>query len=222
MVSKNSKLVCMFCMLAFSMLLSSCAGFRSGIESLAYIENPDNLPARRGPGYIPPHVVKWQDMELAVRLNNRLQTNDYTVMLIVVPTSVDPFDKPAEGEGGRLVVYLDVKSASPGRIFEPAQVRFMLDDKAYLPVKVSEDGRWNEKGEADNEQGKWRYQDLSGGRSLTDARKQYAFRLEFDMVPPSPKQQNLQLDLGKAFHTPAGVEGPVLKFKPVHWEQGYT
>lgn len=210
-------------LLSAGFLLSACAGFRSGIESLAYVDNPEAVPAKRGPGYIPPHVLRWRSLDLSVRLNNAIQTRDFTVMLFVVPTSVDPFDKFSEPDAtSRLRIHLEVKAEQPGYVFDPDSVRFVVNQQVRPPVNAAEYAKWNAQGEIDAAQGQWAYRKTTGPRVLSAPGSGHTFQLEFDMPAPSPREEHFQLDLRKAIQTPEGAEGPVLKFKAVPWEQGYT
>ncbi|HEX4843011.1 MAG TPA: hypothetical protein VFV57_05020 [Limnobacter sp.] len=203
-------------------LLSACAGFREGYESLAYIDNAEQLPKQRGPGYMPPHAVPWNGLTLRVALNNTLQTSDHTVMLFVVPTSVDPFDKFVGPEAqSRLTVFFDVKGAD-NHEFDPSKAQFVVDGQRHAPILVTEFAKRDPDGQYADTDGRWGYETLTGVKRLTEPGRNYSFKLQFDLDRPSPLKDNFLLDMQGALKGPAGQAGPVLRFKAVKWENGYT
>lgn len=203
--------------------LTGCAGFRAGVESIAYLGSPDELPPKPGPSFQSRHNLTWQDIQLSVELNNKLQTRDHTVMLFVVPTTIDPFDKfIGAKETDRLIAYIEMKSSNPKLSFDPSKVSFVLNGQSHSPVKVAEYAKWGESGEVNNLTGKWGYRDVPSIRALQDPLHNYSFKIEFDLDRPSPREENFQLDLSRALLTPRGEPGPVVKFKAVPWKQGYT
>jgi len=212
---------CAVVMLCLS--LTACAGFRAGVESIAYIGSPDDLPTKPGPSFQSRHNLDWNDVQLSVELNNKLQTRDHTVMLFVVPTTIDPFDKfIGAKDTNKLVAYVEMRSMNPKLSFDPAKVSFLINGQPHAPVKVSEHARWGDDGRVNNLTGKWGYREVTGARSLQDPLHNYSFRIEFDLDRPSPREENFQLDLSQALRSPGGEPGPVVKFKAVPWKQGYT
>lgn len=203
--------------------LTACAGFRAGVESIAYIGSADQLPPKPGPSFQSRHNLDWNDVQLSVELNNKLQTRDHTVMLFVVPTTIDPFDKfIGAKDTNKLVAYVEMKSMNSKLLFDPAQARFLINGQPHAPVKASEYARWTDDGQVNNVTGKWGYRDVPAARVLQDPLHNYSFRIEFDLERPSPREENFQLDLSKALQSPNGEPGPVVKFKAVPWKQGYT
>jgi len=61
--------------------------------------------------------------------------------------------------------------------------------------------------------------------SLTQPRKRYLLSLEFDIPVPSPKSNDISLDLSRALQDLGNAEDsplPLIRFAPVKWEEGYT
>mgnify|MGYP006197051613 FL=1 len=212
-----------FCLLALCFGMAGCAGFRAGVESVAYLDSADHLQPRQSHGMQARHNLSWQDVRFSVELNNKLQTRDHTVMLFVVPTTIDPFDKfIGANDSNKLVAFVEMKSVNPEVSFDATAVRFIVNGQTHPPIKVSEYARWNEDGQVNNLDGKWGYRDLRSTRVLQDSEHNYSFKLEFDLDRPSPREESYQLDLSRALKFPNGEQGPLVKFKALPWKHGYT
>ena len=87
------------CSLLISIILltaAGCAGYRSGLASIPYVGDVEPTPKAPETSY-ELGELKWVHLpgvELKVSLNKTIGMSDRTVMLVVVPMSLDPRDKP--------------------------------------------------------------------------------------------------------------------------------
>lgn len=206
------------------LLLSACAGFRGGWESVSYVgEPPAAVPVSRTAyesANRPP--IQVPGLTLKVEIDNRVRTRDTQVILFALPVSFDPREvQTSVATPGRTRVRITVTADQPGFVFRPAQAEFRIGDQVYRGVAGFEFGRWNEQGQADAERGKWA--DRSVGESMPlEAGKPAYLSVEFDVPSPSARRSDLSLDLARALSGRDGAAIPLIRFVPARWKQGYT
>lgn len=212
-----------FLLLALA-LLSGCAGYRGGWESLAYIGHSPPANATqiaRESAIRPPLALPGLTLEVA--LDNRLRTYDTQVYLFALPLGIDPrnvYDKNNDPSKTRVFVY--VTPSEPGFVFRPSHAVLSVADKRHAGAAAFEFGRWNSAGERVQQGGNWQYRPVGDDFVLAEPGRKYYLSIVFDTAPPSPESPDIAVDLSRALVSPRHPAVPLIRFAPVRWKEGYT
>jgi hypothetical protein len=206
------------------LVVTGCAGFRSGWESVAYTDGFASAPPQRQRSTDGPEL-SLPGLKLHVSIDNRLQTYDSRIFF-GLPLSVDPRTIYLKNHpSGKTRVFVNVTPQTGGFVFRPLLASIVVGGKRYPAVRGFEFGMWDAEGEQTDTGGKWDHRDVGGGVSLTQPRKRYLLSLEFDAPVPSPRSPDISLDLSRALQDLGSVGDPplpLIRFAPVKWEEGYT
>jgi hypothetical protein len=203
---------------------AGCAGFRGGWESVAYTDRiasttPQGRHSAQGP------ELSLPGLKLHVSIDNRLQTYD-TQFFFGLPLSVDPRNVyPKNHQRGKTRVFVNVTPQTGGFVFRPLLASLVVGGKRYPAMRGFEFGMWDAQGQQTDTGGVWEHRDVGPGVSLTQPRKRYLLSLEFDIPVPSPRSNDISLDLSRALQDLGNAEDPpvpLIRFAPVKWEEGYT
>jgi hypothetical protein len=164
-------------------------------------------------------------LKLHVSIDNRLQTYD-TQIFFGLPLSVDPRNMyPKNHQPGKTRVFVNVTPETGGFVFRPLLASLVVGGERYQAMRGFEFGMWDAERQQTDTGGKWEHRDVGPGVSLTQPRKRYLLSLEFDISVPSPKSNDISLDLSRALQDLGSVGDsplPLIRFAPVKWEEGYT
>ena len=164
-------------------------------------------------------------LKLHVSIDNRLQTYD-TQIFFGLPLSVDPRNAyPKNHQRGKTRVFVNVTPQTAGFVFRPLLASLVVGGKRYPAMRGFEFGMWDAEGQQTDTGGVWEHRDIGAGVSLTQPRKRYLLSLEFDIPVPSPRSNDISLDLSRSLQDLGSVGDPPLplfRFAPVKWEEGYT
>ncbi|AYF87784.1 hypothetical protein D6Z43_11710 [Pseudomonas sp. DY-1] len=194
------------------LLLTGCAGFRSGVESAAFVE--DQAADERG-------RIQLTDVALTLDLHNQIQQNDFQVILFVVPVMYDPIDKPRYDEKDGIRLLLEIQPATADFHFRPEHVVLRVDGRVLEPAAVSlimvrDVGQFPLDGlQAIN-------QSPAGlDYRLAVPQRSWQFILKFAGPVPKPSS-DIQLDFSRALERPGKPPLPTIRFRSRPWSQGYT
>ena len=190
--------------------LGGCAGFRSGYASFPYIGENEPVSEEKYFEFYD-HSLVLPGVTLSININNRIRTRDIAVMLVVVPISIDLFDKPYYDENDRFTISMSIIPNEPGFTLNPSEITATVDGQSYKPASTE-----------------FR-RDLSNDdkRSVIDKEipltknKFHAIDVTFDLPVPTT-DRNITLNIGKALIHPQHPAIPIIRFKKVRWKQGYT
>ena len=214
------------CLLLVCFLVTSCAGFRGGWESVAYIGDapPAALSdaARQGDVRNPPEL-SVSGLKLRVTIDNQLRTYDTQVFLFAVPGSIDPRHVyPKNHVPGMTRVYVDVTPQAPGFVFRPAAATLRVADKPFAGAAGFEFGMWDDKWNRVAQGGKWEHRPIASELVLSEVGRRYLLSIDFATPVPSPESRDIVLDLSRALASAAAPALPPIRFAPVRWKEGYT
>lgn len=199
-------------LLAGCLLLGGCAGFRSGVESVAYVGEQEADEQGR---------LRLDDATLALRLNNQIQQSDFQVILFVVPVMYDPIDKPRYNEKDGIRLLFEIQPATTDFRFRPEHVVLTVDGRSLSPSSVSlimvrDPGQFPLDG----------FQAIDQSPTGLDyplgvSQRSWQFILKFDGPVPTPSS-DIRMDLSRALERPAKPPLPPIRFRSRAWKQGYT
>lgn len=215
----------LFLLPLLALLMSGCAGFRSGWESVAYTgEYPGEKQQRettRHP-YADP-TLRFPGLELEVGIDNRLRTRDYQVYLFVLPLWIDPRDVYIQNnQPGKTRVRITVTPGDGSFVFHPSRTVLRVSGKEHKAVDVFEYAMRNGEGLKVEEGGKWSLLPVADGLTLSSAGGKYHFSIDFAIPTPSPQSPEILVDLSRALVSPRHPPLPPIRFQPVRWKEGYT
>ena len=213
-------------LLIVSSLVASCAGYRGGWESVAYI---GDMPPEALGDSVPLNQVRRlgelsaSGLRLRVTIDNQLRTYDTQVYLFVLPLSVDPRSVyPRNHDVGKTRVFVTVIPQVPGFIFRPSAATLRVADKRFTGSAGFEFGMWDEKWNRVDRGGKWEHRPIAGDFLLSEVGRQYLLSIDFVTPVPSPESPDIVLDLSQSLTSAAEPPLPPIRFAPVRWKEGYT
>jgi hypothetical protein len=197
--------------------LVSCAGFRGGWESVAYLgEQPPVAPSPSAPFELP-------GLSLRVTLHNRARTSDTQVMLFVVPVSIDPRRGSAQGVApGRTRVYVNATPTIEGWLFRPLGATLSFDGKSFVSDAGWIFGQWDAQGRRVERGGSYDHQRVDDSLRLGQPGQVHLLSLDFPTSAPDPQRRDIVLDLGPTLRAESLPAVPTIRFQPTRWEEGYT
>jgi len=211
-------------LLALLLAVASCAGYRGGWRSVAYLGDTPPAPAAdpipAAPARTTLHVP---GLQLDVELDNELRTYDTQVYLFALPLSVDPRKVyPKNHEPGRTRVFVTVTPQEPGFVFRPSQALLGIADKRITGSEGFEFGMWDRDGKRVREGGSWDHRPVGAEFVLAEAGRPYYLSISFATPVPSPESRDIAVDLARALTSPRHPPVPLIRFVPVRWKEGYT
>jgi hypothetical protein len=206
--------------------LASCAGYRGGWESVAYIG--DTPPAALSEAALQDNVRNLPDLsvsglKLRVTIDNQLRTYDTQVYLFAVPASIDPRHAyPKNHVPGMTRVYVDVTPQVPGFVFRPSAATLRVAGKQFAGAAGFEFGMWDDKWNRVAQGGRWEHRPIASDLVLSEVGRRYLLSIDFATPVPSPESRDIVLDLSHALASAAAPALPPIRFAPVRWKEGYT
>ncbi|MBK8229043.1 MAG: hypothetical protein IPK72_00375 [Candidatus Eisenbacteria bacterium] len=205
---------------------AACAGFKGGWKSVAYVgEAPSETVVNEAEkGLINGRSkLALPGAQLEVEIDNRLRTYDMHVYLFVLPLWWNPRDVYAENhEEGWTRVYLTITPSDSSFVFRPTEAVLRMESGRFPGARGFEFGIWNEAGQRITEGQGWAHRPLASDVALDVPGRRYHLSIDFETPVPSPKSQQIELDLSRALVSPEHPETPVIRFAPVRWKLGYT
>lgn len=207
-------------------LLSACAGYRGGWESLPYI---GAMPPAAGVNVTADEARLRRELvlpglRLRVNLNNAVRTHDTQVYAGVLPLGIDPRAVPLQpAQPGLTQLTLSVWPQG-GRSFllRPARARLSVGGQTVAAQAVSVWGQWNEAGEPVERGGRYADRPLSGEPLLEARDRPHVLTLTFPIERPSPQDGDIVLELDEALSSPGTPAIPRIRFQPSRWTEGYN
>ena len=227
-------------------LLAGCAGYQGGFTRIPYLGDtaPDVEIASTWHELNRLRQLRLPDVELGIRLNDKLRTYETDIVLLV-PARVDLSASPVSA-GRELEVSLRITPLAPGLTFDPRQTVLHIGDMAY-PVSRAwreDDTRWRlamnrahrdivaasearRRGVPKEEIPKTPAADPSEWRDpvdavmpLPDTGKSHRFVLHFATPVPGIREQ-ITLELGRSLIRQSGVPLPPIRFKTIRWSESH-
>ncbi len=209
-----------------SILVAGCAGYRGGWESVASLDNTplanstSNSTANQSHT---PQELELPRLKLQVSLDNQLRTYDIQVYFYVLPLSIDPRKVyPKNVERGKTRVFLSTTPETADFIFHPSAAVLQLGEQRFNGAAGFEFGRWDENGKRVEQGGLWDHRPITSEFTLAEIGRSYYLSIDFDTPVPSPKSQNIVLDLSKALKSNSGPPLPLIRFIPARWKGSYS
>ncbi|NQD91333.1 hypothetical protein HP532_01540 [Pseudomonas sp. CrR25] len=201
------------------MLLSGCAGYRSGVVSQAYVGVE---PAGAAVVADAQNWLAVPGARLRAELNNKIQHNEHQVILFIVPVMVDPLDKPLYQPGQNVRLLLEISPEAGVVHFQPEQVVLSIDGREHRPTGVQQlvafdPGEYPLPAQRDAEE-----RNPAGlGYTLDTPKRHHQFSLRFATPIPTPTQ-DIRLDISGAVKVPGQPPAAPIRFRVARWKQGYT
>lgn len=199
-------------LLAAVLLLSGCAGYRSGDGSVAY------LGGREADDW---GVLPVDGATLTLRLDNQIQRDDLHLMLFIVPVMYDPVDKPRFDAARGTRLQITIRPETGDFRFRPNEAVLVVDGRRLTPDKatllvVFDPGQYPLPDAPD-------IGPVPAGTELHLAKPQrnWQFVLVFPGPVPNPSS-DIRLDLSRALDRAGKPTIPEIRFRSRPWRQGYT
>lgn len=109
--------------------------------------------------------------------------------------------------------------AQPGLVFSPRQAVLTFGGRQYQAVAGYEFGQF---AVDPSRPAQWEYREVPTDMALHAVQEQYLLSIDFDAPSPSPEAADITIDLSRALRAPGLAEGPLIRFVPVRWKEGYT
>jgi len=210
--------------LASMVLLTACAGFRGGWESVPYIGDAPPPELVGAVSNTPPHMrtpLGFAGLKLRVSLDNQLRTYDNKIYF-GVPLSVDPRNVSTDNNvPGRTRVRIAVTPEDSTLVFRPELAVLTIDGLQLQPIGGVDTDFWDAHGQRVKEGGKLESRAVVGELQLDLAGYTYYLAIDFPAPAPSPETAQISVDLGRALASPRHPELPLIRFAPVRWKEGY-
>lgn len=218
-----------------TLLLTSCGGFRGGIQSVPYVDRPDSLIKPLHPSW--PHEITLPEVTLKLSFNNVLQTYNYEVMLYVIPTYFNFFDTFRTRDSAALELSFQVIAHESALILDPRQLVLTIDGRDVRPnsVRVNNPDRERQILEAyrvarrQAPQGQttaiphaseW-HDTITSSVVLHPTEQSRRFVVTFPLPLVSPKTE-LTLNINPAVLNHPRIEFPLIHFQSTRWSEGYS
>ena len=206
--------------------LVGCAGYRGGLESLAYLGDlPPDLPTQALPlnELRSRAALRVPGLELQVMIDNRLRTYDTQIYLYTLPLSIDPRNVYTQNNApGKTRVFVNVTPSDPSCVFEPRRAVLRVADKTYRGSAGFDFGMWDADGKRVAKGGQWQHRPVHEPFALAEPGRRHYLSIDFDTPTPSPESREISLDLADALRSSLHPVLPPIRFAPVRWKEGYT
>jgi hypothetical protein len=217
------------------LLLSGCAGFRGGIESVPYVGDID--PQQNSPNHSRPHEVRLSGFTLHLALNNTVRTYQYEVMLYVIPTYLNFWKELHHRDAEKLELSLQITAQDSDVTIDPRQLVLTVDDREFRPAAVWVSNLKRERQVIDAfvksrnqaapdkppplpRSSEWR-DAITAPVTIRPGEKSSRFIVTFP-IPPPPPERTLSLHLGPAIGESISPDKSRIRFKPIRWSEGYS
>lgn len=203
---------------ATCLLLSSCAGFRGGWESMPYIGDSPRTPSVYRTRYEESErsTLLFPGLKARVDLNNRIRDSDYQVYG-VVPVPIDYSENRASLiKPERVSLRLEIREE--GFVFRSRLAVLGFAGKTASALAGYERGKYDLSG---YKGGFWKEPIPMAEEYILSPGIYYLF-VEFPLPVPVPQTPDITLDLSKALQAPGKPPIPLIRFLPVRWEEGYS
>ncbi len=210
-------------LVASSLLLGSCAGYRGGWESVAYIEGTQpNFPTDATPRALRAPELLVPGLRMQVSIDNQLRTYDRNVAF-GLPVSNDPRNtQPKNIEPGKTRVFVTVTPELADFVFEPSLASLHVAGQHFSGIAGFEFDRWDDAWNRVERGGRWEHRPIDSQFVLADVGRRYHLSIDFATPTPSPQGVEIALDLSRALRSSAVAPIPMIRFAPVRWKEGYT
>ena len=201
------------------LLLSSCAGYRGGWESIPYTGNPPPTPSVSRTSYEAGKrsELLFPGLKIRIDLNNQILDNRYEIYG-VVPVS----KSPSAGFRNSLVkperIWLHFEVREEGFVFRPLLVVLGGAGQSASALAGYERGKYDLSG---YQGGFWKEPKPIAAEYPLSAGNYY-LAVDFPLPVPGPQTSDITLDLSKALTAPGKPSIPLIRFLPVRWEEGYS
>lgn len=205
--------------------IASCAGYRGGWESFAYIgDTPPAAPPEARTPYEASvrNSLAVPGLRLHVTINNQLQTHDTQLYLYVIPLPGNPGGDSQQSEPGKTRVSIRVTPTEPGFVFSPALAVLGLAGESFGGAAGHEFGQWDAEGRRIERGGAWGYRRIESEFHLDEVGRPYHLSIDFDTPMPSPRSRDITLDLSRALRSPERPPIPLIRFAPIRWSESYS
>lgn len=208
-----------------ALVLSGCAGYRSGIGSMPYFEQNLKPATENIEGKPDFTTLSTAELDIRILLNNTLQTSDTQVILFAVPTSIDLSSRYLGNQSSGTVLYLGITPKTKAVYFQPEKLVLTISGVPHAATNSSlsfsvAPGNKNltERIEREDLPAQSRRYDLN----VID--RYYFFRIQFGIPTPSPKQEiSLEVkDAIKEIKSDSPLSVPKIIFRKTFWKSGYT
>lgn len=208
-----------------SLLAASCAGYRGGWVSVAYLGDtpPSVLANSRGSikGDNPPEL-SLPGLTLHVTINNQLCTYDTVVYFFALPVSVDLSNVHSRIiEPGKTRVYVTATPLVPGFVFRQAAAVLQVAEKRFTGAAGFEFGMWDDAWKRVERGGKYEHRPIASEYILSEVGRTYLLSIDFLTPVPSPESPDIVLDLSQALRSTTQSPLPLIRFAPARWNESY-
>jgi len=209
---------------AGGLLLSGCAGFRGGWESMPYVGEvpPEPSTARSTHESVARRELRLPGVTLNVHLRNADRDWDTQVVLFVVPVMIDPRTERHDVlVPGMTQVGLSVSALAAPAVLQARQARLVVDGRVTTASAALEFDRWNSEGRRSRTEGLWEHRPLPEPHRLTPGPGTHLLRLDFPVAAPDPQATGTVLDLSDALRIEGQPPLPLIRFRPQRWRGAY-
>ena len=217
------------------LMLSGCGGFRGGIESVPYVG--DDEPQQTSTNRSWPHEINLPGLTLYLSLNNTVQSYQYEVMLYIIPTYLNFWDEFQHGDAENVELTLQMTPHESSISIDPRKLVLTVDDREFRPIAVWVNNLERERQVIDAyvkarrqappdqppsipSSSEWR-DSVMAPVIIRPREKSPRFIVTFPAQLPSP-ERTLSLNLDTAIIEPLSFDIPLIRFKPMHWSEGYS
>lgn len=217
------------------LLLSGCAGFRGGIESVPYIGTSE--PHADAADLPQPHEIVLPEFTIQLALNNTLQTYQFEVMLFAIPTYFNFWNEFRQQHAKTLELSLRIVARDSPVTIDPQKLVLVLDGQAIHPSGVWVNNRERERAvieayvkaraQASSDRpaaiprsNQWR--DAVSDAVLIRSGEQSPWLVITFPLPLLSPERDLALSLDRAVVAPSHSLLPRIRFKPMPWNEGYS
>lgn len=204
---------------AVGMLLSSCAGYRGGWESLPYIGDTPRAPSVSRTSYEARKRAEllFPGLKIGIDLHNQILDNRYEIYG-VVPVSKSPAAEFRNSLVKPERIWLHFEVREEGYVFRPRLAMLGGAGKSASALAGYERGKYDLSGY----QGSFWKEPKPIAEEYPLSPGNYYLAVDFSLPVPGPQTPDITLDLSKALTAPGKPPVPLIRFLPVRWEEGYS
>lgn len=216
-------------------LLAGCGGFRGGIESVPYVG--DREPQQTSTSHPWQHEITLPSLTLHLSLNNAVRTYQYEVMLYVIPTYLNFREEFQHRDAENVELALQITALDSGVTIDPLQLVLTVDGMELHPTSVWVNNLKRERQiidafvkarrQAPQDQpisiprsSEWR-DAVTAPVTIRPGEKSPRFVVTFPTPLPSTERA-LSLNLSPAISKPILFDKSLIRFKALHWSEGYS
>lgn len=203
---------------AMGLVLSSCAGYRGGWESIPYIGTPPAAPpvTRTSHEAGQRSELRLPGLTLSVNLNNQSIESDTQVYAYVVPVPGYSADT-GSGSPQNARVYLYIEPHDEGFVFRPLLATLSVGGRPVAALGGFRTGEFL----GFKHPGMYGEPKRTADELPLSSGKSDRLFLEFPVAAPSPQARDVVLDLSRALQAPGRTPIAPIRFLPVRWGAWY-